>query len=59
VTSDPYSEAVRSLFADTAHAGELAGEHAVIARGEACESREGARLVLVAGFDGDTTAELR
>jgi len=59
VNVDPYSDAVRSLFADTRHAGELEGRYGESVQGEASESEGGARVVLSAGIDGAIVRELR
>jgi hypothetical protein len=55
----PYNPRVLEHFATPAHAGDLQGRYPVRLEGEAAESAGGARVVLVAGSDGQVFREVR
>lgn len=56
---DPYNEAVRALFANPAHAGDLQGDYAQVLTADAAESAHGARIMLFAGIADGMIAEMR
>ncbi len=51
-----YNEAVRRIFADPAHAGDLRGEYDLNLVADVAESASGARITLAAGIRGGIIA---
>ena len=51
-----YNEAVRRIFADPAHAGDLRGEYELNLAADVVESASGARITLAAGIRGGIIA---
>jgi NifU-like protein involved in Fe-S cluster formation len=57
--AEPYNDAVRMLFENPSHAGDLQSDYAEVLRSEAAESEHGARVLLFAGIADGMIAEMR